>query len=286
MFESWIMEYAGDLQVALFFCLLAILALLEYFLPKRPGPMARKRRWRTNLFLTTINIVVLASLPVTFFAIAVWAQLHHLGLLNWVALPLAAAVILNLLGRAFISFFTHFLVHKVPVFWRVHRVHHFDTELDVSTTLRFHPLEFFVNLVVGLPLVIMLGLSPWMLLFYELFDASITVFAHANIRLPKWLNRWLCYVVVTPDLHRVHHSSRRPETDSNFGAVFPIWDLVFGTFRTRTQQAQEDMELGLEVRDGREGAISWLLRSPFLRQLNSQGLSSGTERIESIRANL
>ena len=267
MIDTWIIENAESVQVALFFTLFAIFALVEALAPKRSGPVHRKERWLTNLVLTTLNIIVMGLLPVTFFGMAVWAQEQGYGLFNYVSLPLGVLVIGTLLARGFISFFTHYLMHKVPVLWRLHRVHHLDTELDITTTVRFHPFELLAALVPGVPLVVLFGLSPWVLLLYELLDAAITLFSHANIRLPERLDRVLRYVIVTPDLHRVHHSSWQPETDSNFSAVFPIWDLIFGTFRTDTRTPQETMELGLEeVRDERTNRFLWLLGSPFLRR--------------------
>ena len=226
--------------------------LAEALAPKRPGPIRRKERWRANLLLTTLNIIVLGLLPVTFFGTAVWGQERALGLFNLVALPLPALVVGTLLARGFISFFTHFLMHKIPILWRLHRVHHLDTELDVSTTVRGHPVEFAANAVIGVPIVMALGLTPWVLLLYEILDAAVTLFSHANIRLPRGLDHMLRYVIVTPELHRVHHSSWQPETDSNFSAVFPVWDILFRTFRTHTRDPQETMQLGLEeVRDQR-----------------------------------
>jgi len=202
--------------------------------------------------------------PVTFFGVAVWASERGFGLFNAVAAPAAVVFLVTLLVRGFASFFTHYLNHKVPLLWRLHRVHHLDTELDISTTVRFHPLESFASLPIGLPIVVAFGLSPWVLLLYEILDAVVNLFSHANVRIPLAFDRLLRYVIVTPDLHRVHHSAWVTETDSNFGAVFPIWDIVFGTFRTETREPQERMTLGLEeVRDGREQRLGWLLASPL-----------------------
>jgi len=270
MIDQWISQNANDLQVALFFTLFFLFSLAEVFEPKRPGPMHRKERWLTNLLMTALNITVMGLLPVTFFGMAVWANKQGYGLFNYFTLPVGVLVIGTLLARGFISFFTHYLMHRVPLFWRLHRVHHLDTEMDVSTTVRFHPFEFLAALFPGVPLVVAFGLSPWVLLLYEVFDAVVTLFSHANIRLPGSIERVLRYIIVTPDLHRVHHSSWQPETDSNFSAVFPIWDIVFGTFRTETRAPQESMELGLEeVRDKRANRLWWLLSSPFFGQLNS-----------------
>jgi sterol desaturase/sphingolipid hydroxylase (fatty acid hydroxylase superfamily) len=277
MIDTWITTNANDVQFVLFFVLFILFAGAEVVTPRRPGPMHRRTRWVTNL-LTTLNVVVLSLLPVTFFRIAVWARERDLGLLNAVALPLGVMVVANLLARGFISFFTHFLMHKVPVLWRVHRVHHLDTELDVTTTVRFHPVEFLVALVPGAALIVTLGLSPWVLLFYEILDAAITLFSHANVRVPAAVDRVLRYVIVTPDLHRVHHSAWQTETDSNFSAVFPIWDIAFRTFRTATREPQESMTLGLEeVRDDRAQRLGWLLASPLHARLEPSATTAPPE---------
>ncbi len=268
MSDQWIIQNAEDLQFILFFALLFVFSLAEVFEPKRVGPMRRKQRWLTNFLLTGLNVVVLSLLPVSFFSAAVWAHKNGLGIFNQFTLPFGLLIVANLLGRGFISFFTHYLMHKVPLLWRLHRVHHLDTEMDVSTTVRFHPLEFVAALLLGVPIVIGLGLSLWILLLYEIWDAAVNLFSHANIRVPGPVNRVLRYIIVTPDLHRVHHSSWQPETDSNFSAVFPIWDIIFGTFRTQTRAPQETMQLGLEeVRDQRTNRFAWLLGSPFIRRL-------------------
>jgi sterol desaturase/sphingolipid hydroxylase (fatty acid hydroxylase superfamily) len=186
--------------------------------------------------------------------------------LRAVDLPLWLLIASNVLGRAFISFFTHFLMHHIPLFWRVHRVHHSDTELDVSTTVRFHPLEFLIGLIPGLPLVHAFGLSPAVLIAYELGDAAVTLFSHANLRLPPRVERWLGYLIVTPGLHRIHHSARPDEADSNFGAVLPVWDLVFGTYQRGTHEPQSTMRLGLAaVRDERTTRLGWILSLPLKR---------------------
>ena len=264
--ENFMIEYGADLQVAVFFVALACLAGLEQFIPRRSMQAGKAHRLRTNVILTMVAIASLSLMPVTFIAAAWWAQEQGIGLLNSQALelPLTVMVMLNLLLRGFISFFTHWLNHRVPWLWRLHRVHHLDTHLDVSSTVRFHPLEMPVTTLTGLPLVVALGLSPWVLLIYEIFDTAITVFSHSNIRLPTWLNRPLRYLVVTPDLHAVHHSTHLPETNSNYSAVFPIWDILLGTFRTETREPLDTMPMGLhEVRDPRANQFWWLLASPF-----------------------
>ena len=267
IYADWLLKHGADLQVGLFFAGLLLLGGLERLLPRRSvGP--RRRRWTTNATLTAVSIVFMSIVPISFLGAAFWAQSEGFGLLNQATLPLPAVIAITLLARGFISFFTHLLSHKVPWLWRLHRVHHLDTELDVSSTVRFHPLEVLVNPFIGIPIVVAVGLSPWVLVFYELLDATITIFSHANLRIPAGVDRWLRYAIVTPDLHRVHHSSWQPETDSNYGAVFPIWDLIFGTFRPDPRDGHEHMELGLrELREPDANRLMPLLLSPLHRSL-------------------
>lgn len=270
-FEQWILTHGGDAQAGGFFALLLVFAVAERWLPRRPPHSDRRSRWRSNLALTGINVVVLSLMPLSFLTVAFWAQERGWGLLNTVQLPLAILILANLLLRAFISFFMHYLMHHVPIFWRLHRVHHLDTDLDVSSTVRFHPLEFVANTIPSLPLVVAFGLTPWVLMIYELLDVAVTLFSHSNLRVPPGLDAGLRRVIVTPDLHRVHHSTWQPETDSNFGAVFPIWDMVFGTYRAGSREPAESMRLGLdELRDPGANRLSWLLSSVVRASLDDR----------------
>jgi sterol desaturase/sphingolipid hydroxylase (fatty acid hydroxylase superfamily) len=276
--STWLERHGEDAQFGAYFGALLLFALLERRFAARPQLAARAPRWRANFVLTALNVVVLSLLPLSLVTAARFAEARSLGLFNAVSVPLGVAVVLNLAGRAFISWLTHLLMHAVPLFWRVHRVHHTDTELDVSTTVRFHPLEFPIGLAVGLPLVLVLGLSPWLLLLYELLDVLVTLFSHSNLELPAWLERPLRYLIVTPGLHRVHHSTLPEETDSNFGAVFPLWDLIFGTFRRTTRLPTLTMPLGLsELRDQRARSVTWLLTSPLRGELASADASPSVD---------
>jgi len=276
-FSDWIFINGEHLQFVLFFGMLLLLAVAERWVPRRPGPMNRAIRWPVNYFLTLVNIGAMGLLPISFIGAAVWAQGYGWGLLNVIQLPVAALVGVTLLVRAFISFFTHYLNHVIPLFWRVHRVHHLDTELDVSTTVRFHPLEFFIGILPGVPIVVAFGLTPWVLVLYEVLDAVVNIWSHSNVRLPRRLDQVLRYIVVTPDLHRVHHSAWKAETNSNFGAVFPVWDLIFGTFRANPRDGHERMRLGLNEVRGRDAQRPlWLLASIRSRELGRQSQRNAT----------
>jgi len=261
---DWVLANAGGLQeIAFAVALLALLAL-ELAAPHRRTPLLRRRRWPTNFALTALNVAALGFVPVSFIAAASWARAQGIGLMNQVELAPAFAAIATLLLRGLLSTGTHLLHHHVPALWRIHRVHHLDTQLDVSSTVRFHPAEMFVGPLVGVPFVIAGGLVPWVLALYELLDIAVTLFSHANVRLPRALDRVLRLAIVTPELHRIHHSTRVEETNSNFSAVFPIWDRVLGTYRDTAIADSATMELGLEdARDAHELGVLALLVSPL-----------------------
>lgn len=261
---DWVLANAGGLQeIAFAVALLALLAL-ELAAPHRRTPLLRRRRWPTNFALTALNVAALGFVPVSFIAAASWARAQGIGLMNQVELAPAFAAIATLLLRGLLSTGTHLLHHHVPALWRIHRVHHLDTQLDVSSTVRFHPAEMFVGPLVGVPFVIAGGLVPWALALYELLDIAVTLFSHANVRLPRALDRVLRLAIVTPELHRIHHSTRVEETNSNFSAVFPIWDRVLGTYRDTAIADSATMELGLEdARDAHELGVLALLVSPL-----------------------
>ena len=263
--ESVLRAQFEPLQYVAFFGVFLVFALLETTAPRDSNPHQRLRRWPANWILTAFNITVMSAMPVSMIAAADYAATHGIGLLNAVVVSPAAALAIGFLGRAFLSWGTHILNHKVPFLWAIHRVHHADMRLDVSTTVRFHPLEFVVTTPLTLTGVVLLGAPPLALLVYELMDAAVTVFSHSNVRLPWWIDRPLRLIIVTPDVHRVHHSSYQPETDSNYGAVLTIWDRLLGTYRRKPADALASQETGLsEVQDSRSNSLFWLLVLPFI----------------------
>jgi sterol desaturase/sphingolipid hydroxylase (fatty acid hydroxylase superfamily) len=268
--EAFVQTYGETLQYLLYFGLLVLLGMLEAVAPGRRHPAERRWRWPPNFVLTVLNILALGALPVTGVGIAALAQERGWGLLNRQPLPLWVTLAIAIVTRSLSSYAVHVAMHKVPLLWRVHRVHHTDTAVDVSTTVRFHPLEFLIQvgptaLVLGL-----LGLPPWTVIAYELLDTATNLFIHANVRVPAGLDRWLRQVLVTPDLHRIHHSARWPETDRNYGVVVPWWDRLFGTYQADPARGSEDVRLGLEEFPAPSAhAIGELLLLPFRRRLPS-----------------
>ena len=197
--ERILTDYGEALQYIVYFGLLAGLGVMEAVAPRGDGAAARARRWPSNFGLTALNVVVLGALPVSGLAVAVLAQQQGWGLLQRYPLPLAATLGVALLARSLVSYATHVAMHKVPALWRVHRVHHTDVFLDVSTTVRFHPLEFLIQLGPTALAILALGLPPWTIMLYELIDTATNLFIHANASVPAGVEAWLRHVIVTPD---------------------------------------------------------------------------------------
>ncbi len=252
------------LQYAAFFGALVLLGFLEVVAGRSPRPPRRKRRWPVNYGLTVLNLLVFGAMPVSGLFVADYAESNDIGLLNLIELGLLPALAIGLLLRALVSWAVHLAMHKIPYFWRVHRVHHTDQYLDISTTLRFHPAEFLITTPLVLTSLLALGVSPLAVIVYELLDALMAVFTHSNLKLPRRVERVIRWLLVTPDMHRIHHSVHQPETDSNYGATLSIWDRLFGTYREAEPAQLALMALGLKEYPENESSSLWrLLLLPF-----------------------
>lgn len=257
-------EWNEPLAYGVFFGGLILFGALEAYFALREAGALRRRRWPVNFALTLVNILVLGALPVTALVAADWAEAGGHGWLNQREHSFAVVLLVGVLARSLASWGIHWAMHNVPMLWRVHRVHHTDTHMDVSTTVRFHPIEFLIAAPVVVALVVGLGLPLEVVILYELFDTAMAVFTHANVRLPKGLDRALGDVLVTPNLHRIHHSTRVAETNSNYGATLSIWDRLFGTFREKDEAALAAQPLGLaETQDARATSFLYLVTLPF-----------------------
>ena len=263
-FETALRANMETLTYVIFFGALALLAVLEMLIALRADGAKRSRRWPVNFALTAINVVVMGALPLGAVAAAELARTMQFGLLNLADVPFFAALLITLLIRSLGSWGVHYAMHNIPLLWRIHRVHHTDTHLDVSTTVRFHPFEFLVSAPVVVAIVMLCGLPPVAVMLFELFDAAIAVFSHANIRLPARLERILNGLIITPNMHRIHHSTFEQETNSNYGATLVIWDRLFRTYRRKSDEALAVQSLGLEeVGEKRASSLWFSLGLPF-----------------------
>jgi len=264
--KSWIFSY---------WIVLSLLAATEIVIPAFQQAPHRHQRWPTNFGIGILNIGVATLAPVTAVVSAQWAQSKGLGLLNVTGAPIWIAVIATIAIRSLAGYTFHFLMHKVRLFWQMHRVHHSDTRLDVSTSLRHHPLEIIAMFFTMTSLAVLFGLNPLALAAFEVFESIINAISHANLRLPERIDRPLRWLFVTPNMHCLHHSSYQPETDSNYGQVFSIWDRMFGTYSAAPKAGYDAMEIGLkEIRDDRASDIVWQLKSPLIRSIESANETS------------
>jgi sterol desaturase/sphingolipid hydroxylase (fatty acid hydroxylase superfamily) len=252
-----------------FLLLFALFAGLEALAPRRSRTLTRGRRWGTNLALTVLNTIALRGLAVLLPLLAIgaaldaermgWGLFNQTGWSLWITLPLSV-LILDLCLWA-----QHLVTHKVPLFWRFHRVHHADRDTDVTTGFRFHPVEVLASMLLKVGLVYLLGAPAVAVLVFEVILSGTSLFNHANLALPGWLDRSLRWVLVTPDMHRIHHSVLREEHDSNYGFALSLWDRLFRTYVPEPRAGQEAVTVGLEWQDERPARLGWALTLPFRR---------------------
>lgn len=234
------------LYLGAFFLLLVTIAALEIVWPIYASPAEPKGRLVANFGMGLINNLMLGLLPLSLIATAQWAQQAHFGLLNLVRLPGLAAALIAIGVRSLAGYWLHRLSHRSSLLWRIHRVHHCDVAVDLSTGFRNHPFEALVVAAVLICAAALVGFAPLPLTIYESAALAFSVWSHANVRLPLWLEPVVRALFVTPDMHHVHHSAMRQETDSNYGDLFSFWDRLFGTYRSLDRTALRGIRFGLE----------------------------------------
>jgi sterol desaturase/sphingolipid hydroxylase (fatty acid hydroxylase superfamily) len=253
------------IRLVCFLGLFAAFALWEAMAPRRPRQLGRWRRWPSNIGIVFLNTALLRlAFPVTAVSYALLGEQRGWGLLNTLDLPHWLAVVIAVLLLDLAIYLQHVLFHAVPALWRLHRMHHADLEIDVTTGARFHTIEIVASMAIKIAVISALGPPAVAVLIFEILLNGTSMFNHSNIRLPAALDRVLRLLVVTPDMHRVHHSILRHETNSNFGFNFPWWDRLFGTYRAQPKAGHEAMTIGIEqFRDPREQRLDRMLSQPF-----------------------
>jgi sterol desaturase/sphingolipid hydroxylase (fatty acid hydroxylase superfamily) len=261
---AWMLAHADALRLAAFVGVFAVLAIAERALPRR-GDARPARRQLVNLALMAIDTAVLrVAFPVLAIGFAAMAEARGIGLLPMTGLPDWAAVIIAFIVLDAAIYWQHRLFHRVPLLWRLHRVHHADTGFDTTLAVRFHPLEIALSMTIKFAVIAAIGAPPLAVLLFEIALSAGALFTHADLRLPAALDRVLRWCVVTPDMHRVHHSVHVDETDSNFSFNLSLWDRVFGSYREAPRDGHATMAIGLaEFRTPREQGLIALLANPF-----------------------
>jgi sterol desaturase/sphingolipid hydroxylase (fatty acid hydroxylase superfamily) len=265
--------FEGVSEVALRFGVFAgvfvLLAGIELLRPRRRSAANKVRRWATNLAIVSIDGLVVRAMamlavPLAGTAAAVYAATHGIGLLNWLEMPSWVEAVLAIIALDFSIWMQHVATHKVPLLWRLHQVHHADIDFDVTTAVRFHPVEIALSVLWKIVCVLLLGPSVLAVVLFEIILNASAMFSHANIELPSEADRRLRLLIVTPDMHRVHHSVISREHHSNFGFNLSIWDRIFGTYRAQPEKGHENMMIGLPAYQSDEPAgLVWSLTLPF-----------------------
>lgn len=262
------MPHEPTIRLVFFVGVLLAMAIWEVMAPRRPLSQSKPLRWLSNLGLVAVStIAVRLTFALGAVGVALVAQQRGWGLFNNVDLPRWLAVTLAVLALDFVIYLQHVMFHAVPLFWRLHMVHHADLDFDVTTGLRFHTLEILLSMGIKIATIILLGAPAVAVLIFEVLLNATSMFNHSNVRMPLGVDRILRLVVVTPDMHRVHHSSIARETNSNFGFNLPWWDYLLGTYRAQPSQGHEAMQIGLtQFRDRRVEWLHWMLLLPFVGQ--------------------
>jgi sterol desaturase/sphingolipid hydroxylase (fatty acid hydroxylase superfamily) len=263
------MNYDSYIRLACFFGVLALMALWEAVAPRRRLALRRPLRWLSNLGLVVVNTVaVRLAFALGAAGVALAAEERGWGLLRQVAWPAWIEVVLAAVALDLAIYLQHVIFHAVPLFWRLHMVHHADLDFDVTTGLRFHTAEIFLSMGIKAAAIVLLGASVAAVLMFEVLLNATSMFNHSNVRMPIWLDRGLRLFIVTPDMHRVHHSVVSRETNSNFGFNLPWWDYLLGTYRAQPSAGHVEMTVGLEqFRDEHEAdRLPGMLLLPFIGQ--------------------
>ena len=261
-----LLENEPAIRFGFFAGVFIVMAVWERVAEKRPQQISRLLRWRSNLGIAVIDVLLVRlSLPMMAVGLALLAEERGWGLFNLFEIPSVLVLILSLLVFDLAIYFQHVMFHALPILWRLHRMHHADLEFDVTTGLRFHPLEILLSMGIKLAVVATLGPPASAVVIFEVMLNTTSMFNHSNVNLPLGLERILRWLVVTPDMHRVHHSIRAREMHSNFGFNLPWWDRLLGTYRSEPTQGHKGMTIGIEsFRTQRDLHLHRMLIQPIL----------------------
>ena len=263
--SNFILAHEPAIRLGFFGGTLAVMAVSEALAPRRRRAVSRWARWPANLGIVALNTLALRLVfPVAALGLAALAEQRGWGLLNTLSLPGWAKLAVAFVLLDLAIYLQHVLFHAVPALWRLHRMHHADLDFDVTTGARFHPFEILLSMGLKLALVAALGAPPLAVLIFEVALNASSMFNHANLRLPESIDRILRWIIVTPDMHRVHHSVTVDETNSNFGFNLPWWDRLLGTYRNQPAAGHEGMTIGLDIfRDPAQLRLDRMLVQPF-----------------------
>jgi sterol desaturase/sphingolipid hydroxylase (fatty acid hydroxylase superfamily) len=259
------LTHEAAIRLGAFITVFTVMALWEAVAPRRATSYSRLKRWPSNLVIVALNTVLVRVLiPATAVSLALAGETHGWGLLNNLPVPASMAVVASMVALDLAIYLQHVMLHAVPALWRVHRMHHADLDFDVTTGARFHPIEIVLSMLIKFGAVVALGVPALGVLVFEVLLNATSMFNHGNVRIPVRLDRYVRWLLVTPDMHRVHHSIVVNETNSNFGFNLPWWDRLLGTYRDQPVAGHQGMTIGIETfREARELWIDRMLTQPL-----------------------
>lgn len=269
------MDYELITRLFFFLGIFFVVAYWETRRPRRQLSCEKITRWLNNLGLVVLNTVVLRLVfPAAAVGVAAFAGEQGWGLLNLTPLPFAMTVLISIVLLDLIIYLQHVLFHSLPLLWRLHMVHHTDLDYDVTTALRFHPIEILLSMVIKCAAIITIGAPVLAVIIFEIVLNACAMFNHGNLRLPEKVDKILRLFIITPDMHRVHHSSIKHETNSNYGFSLSLWDYLFGTYRAQPKLGHERMEIGLSrYRDKKISYLHRMLILPFVARVGEYPIS-------------
>jgi sterol desaturase/sphingolipid hydroxylase (fatty acid hydroxylase superfamily) len=262
--DQYVITHEPALRLTAFLVTVAAMAGWEALLPRRWRALGRVARWPANISIVLTNtILVRLVFPAAAVGASLWAADNGFGLFQWIATPAWAAIIISVLALDLLIYGQHLVLHRVPVLWRLHRMHHMDRDIDFTSGLRFHPVEIIISALIKFAAVVILGAPAAAVIAFEVILNSSSLFNHSNVRLGA-ADRVLRALIVTPDMHRVHHSVIPVETNSNYGFALSVWDRLFGTYRNNPMKGHDAMTLGLPMfREPRDNGFVGLLLNPL-----------------------
>jgi sterol desaturase/sphingolipid hydroxylase (fatty acid hydroxylase superfamily) len=273
---DFILHNEQVIRLIAFFGIFAVMALWEIATPRRERHLSRRQRWTGNLGVVVLNTLLLRLLfPAAALGMAAYTETQGWGLMQSVGLPFWVKVLISFVLLDLVIYLQHVMVHAVPLLWRLHRVHHADPEYDLTTGARFHPIEIILSMLIKITTIAALGPPVVAVILFEVVLNGMAMFNHGNVRIPDGMDRALRWLVVTPDMHRVHHSMVPSETNSNFGFNLSLWDRVMGTYQAQPQLGHREMEIGLRsLQDPRlTTRLAGMLWIPFLEIKDSYSIN-------------
>lgn len=268
-------QYESVIRLGSFLGLFALLTIWEISSPKRELLQLRRFRWFSNIGLIVISSVLIRFIiPTAAVGVALHVEQHQVGFLNLYNMPFIVQFLLAFILMDLAIYFQHVMFHALPMFWRFHRVHHSDLDCDITTGLRFHPFEMIISILFKFLVILSIGAPVLAVVIFEVILNAASMFTHSNIKLPSAIEPIVRFIIVTPDMHRIHHSMNENETNSNFGFFISIWDRLFGTYIKEPEKGHENMEIGLSFfREPKWQNLRWLIYLPFVTQIHGYAIN-------------